>query len=223
MTIPIDASQHLIKAVTVFSSRKAEVVRTFSVELAPDQNELSITSLPSCIDTDSARVTGLGDAVLFDVVCTVDDAEDTDDSKNAKLNELERRRSTLERQKELRTTAAEVSVRYGRTLSAEHASAKVVESFVDSLVQRGATALKDLESIDEQIADLCKEIAKEQRRIQKERQKAETRGRVSAVIMAKRGGKVEITLTYSKGFRCINTDSTDVSFSGQRCFMVSFI
>ena len=96
MTIPINASQHLIKAVTVFTSRKAEVVLAFSVDLAEGQNEVTITSLPSCIDTDSARVTGLGDAVLFDVVCTVDDANDAVDENTDSLKALERRRTLLE-------------------------------------------------------------------------------------------------------------------------------
>ncbi|KAL5486028.1 hypothetical protein ACEPAI_7072 [Sanghuangporus weigelae] len=196
MAISIDASQHLIKAVTVFSSRKAEVIRTFSVELAAGQNELSITSLPSCIDTESARVTGLGDAVLFDVVCTVDDARDVDDTKSATLNELERRRFTLESEKTLRNKAADILMQYGRSLSAEYSTTNGVESFLDSFVRRGSVVLKEVETLDEQIAQLGKEIAKEQRKIQKERQKAETLGRVSAVIMAKRAGKAEITLTY---------------------------
>ncbi|KAL5525761.1 hypothetical protein ACEPAG_7098 [Sanghuangporus baumii] len=196
MTISIDASQHLIKAVTVFSSRKAEVIRTFSVELAAGQNELSITSLPSCIDTESARVTGLGGAVLFDVVCTVDDARDVDDTKSATLNELERRRFTLESEKTLRSKAADILMQYGHSLSAEYSTTNTVESFLDSFVRRGSVALKEVETLDEQIAQLGKEIAKEQRKIQKERQKAETLGRVSAVIMAKRAGEAEITLTY---------------------------
>ncbi|KAL5504176.1 hypothetical protein ACEPAH_8249 [Sanghuangporus vaninii] len=217
MTISIDALQNLIKAVTVFSSRKAEVIRTFSVELAAGQNELSITLLPSCIDTESARITGLGDAVLFDVVCTVDDARDVDDTKSAALNELERRRFTLESERTLRSKAADILMQYGRSLSAEYSTTNVVESFLDSFVRRGSyypnattqytlgdlhnligasDALKEVEILDEQIAQLGKEIAREQQKIQKERQKAATLGRVSAVIMAKRAGKAEITLTY---------------------------
>ncbi|EJD06530.1 uncharacterized protein FOMMEDRAFT_117379 [Fomitiporia mediterranea MF3/22] len=197
MPISIDASKHLVKAVTVFSSSKAEVVRTFTVDLEEGQNELSITSLPSCMDTDSARVTGLGDAVLFDVVCTVIDARDMPPSSDGDaLRALERRREVLEGEKSLRGRAADIMVQYGRSMNAEYTTPDVVTSFVDTLVKRGANSLDEAKVYDEQLAELDKEIEKEKRRLQKERQKPAARGRVTAVIMAKRARKIEVTLTY---------------------------
>lgn len=201
MTIQLDASQHLVKAVTVFSSRKAEVIRTFQVDLVDGQNELFITSLPSCIDTESARITGLGDAVLFDVVCTVEDARDAPPNADGDaLKVLERRRGVLEGEKALRGCAADILVEHGHTLSAEYTTASTVEAYLDSLLQRGSSILEQAEAIDAQLADVDKEIEKEKRRLQKERLKAAARGRVSAVIMAKHSGSAEITLTYSKPF-----------------------
>ncbi|KAN0111824.1 protein of unknown function (DUF4139) domain containing protein [Russula decolorans] len=69
--ITLDANEHPIKSVSIFKSNKAEVVRTFSVSLEGGQTKIRIRHLPDSIDTESARVTGLGDAQLFDVVCSV--------------------------------------------------------------------------------------------------------------------------------------------------------
>lgn len=199
--IPLAASAHPIKAVTVFTTRKAEVVRTFTVDLAAGQNELAITGLPSCIDTDSARVTGLGDAVLFDVVCTVVDARDADAQlavRDDTLKTLERRRDVLQGEKALRGRAADVLIQYGLSLNAENTPVEVVSTFMDSMVGRGSTTLEQIASLDEQVVEVEKELEKERRRLEKERLKAPALGCVSTVIMAKRAGKVEVTLTYSK-------------------------
>ncbi|EJD04807.1 uncharacterized protein FOMMEDRAFT_80022 [Fomitiporia mediterranea MF3/22] len=197
MTISIDASKHLVKAVTVFSSCKAEVVRTFTVDLEGGQNELSITSLSSCIDTDSARITGLGDAMLSDVICTIIDARDIPPSSDGDVLEaLERRREMLEGEKKLCSKASDMLAQYGRSMAAEYTTPDTVTLFADSLVQRGAKSLEEAKALDEQIADLDKELEKERRRLQKERQKPAARGRVTAVIVAKRARKIEVTFTY---------------------------
>lgn len=202
--IPLAAAAHPIKAVTVFTSRKAEVVRTFAVNLAAGQNELAITGLPSCIDTESARVTGLGDAVLFDVVCSVADAPDEDvqlaahDGLLKSLEHRRRRRDVLQGENALRERAANVLLQYGLSLKAENTPLDVVSSAMGSVVTRGSTTLQQIASLDEEITEAEKELEKEKRRLEKERLKAPTLGRVSTVIMAKSAGKVEVTLTYSK-------------------------
>ncbi|KAH8118034.1 hypothetical protein DFH11DRAFT_1571997 [Phellopilus nigrolimitatus] len=197
-SISFVASEHPIKAVTLFSSRKAEVVRVFAVDLVEGQNELSITSLPSCIDVESARVTGLSDAVLFDVVCTISDDRDVHESyiQGSKLRELERRRGVLQGERTLLYHAGDILVKYGRTMSAENNPADVVEDFIDSLAHRGSRTLKKAEELDAQLAEVEEDIVQEKRRLEKERKRAPTHGRVTAVIMAKHAGKVDITLTY---------------------------
>jgi len=99
------AAEHPIKSVTVFKSSKAEIVRTFALELKVSfgsvffahmyaerssqagQNRIRITGLPGVIDPDSIRVSGLGQARLFDIVCTTgnsceSDSEDGDDDES---------------------------------------------------------------------------------------------------------------------------------------------
>ncbi|KIM85116.1 hypothetical protein PILCRDRAFT_6085 [Piloderma croceum F 1598] len=61
-TQKISSSDHPIKSVTVFKSSKAEVNRTFPVNLKTGQNKIQITELSSNIDTESIRVSGLGQA-----------------------------------------------------------------------------------------------------------------------------------------------------------------
>ncbi|KAI5122272.1 hypothetical protein M0805_002353 [Coniferiporia weirii] len=197
--VSLVASEHPVKAATVFSSRKAEIVRTFAVDLDVGQNDLSITALPSCIDTESARVTGLGDAVLFDVVCTVEDHRGIDDgptSSSDVLSALERHKGVLHGQKALRGQAADILVQFGHTLNAENNVISTVDTFLDTLMQRGQEILEEAKDLDVQIAELEKKIKQEKTRLWKERQKSPTHGRVSAVIIAKRAGRVDITLTY---------------------------
>lgn len=212
MAIPLDASQYPIKAVTVFNSQKAEVIRTFVVNLAKGHNELVITALPSCIATESARIVSPADAVLFDVVCSVEDTQDGQPSaESSALRTLKRRRGVLEGEKALKNREMDIMEQYGRTLNAEHNTTSSVEAFLEFLDARGSSTVKAVAEIDAQIAEVNREIEMESHKLHKKRQRSDARGRVSAVIMARRAGNVEITLTYSKPFTIVSSCFPDLT------------
>ena len=115
-TTQLAAKDHPIKSVTVFKSSKAEVVRTFSVALKvgllgnrhtfanllfpqAGQNKIEIKGLSSSIDTRSVRVSGLGEARLFDVVCTVETPAQNHDASSEAIRLLQARKLAFESEK----------------------------------------------------------------------------------------------------------------------------
>lgn len=161
------------------------------------QNEIHITSIPSCVDTDSARITGLGDAILFDVICTVPEGRGlfARPASSPAIAALERKRAVLQGERNLQGHAADILVRYGQRLSTEkdHGGLEV-DTFLDGMLKRGSAALKETEELDAKIAELDGVIENERK---KERGRPQLTGSVTAVIMANKQGSVEITLTYS--------------------------
>ncbi|KLO17389.1 hypothetical protein SCHPADRAFT_994383 [Schizopora paradoxa] len=195
--ILLDASKHSIKSVTIFSSSKAEVIRNFSVDLEKGHNEVQISCLPSSIDTESARVTGLGDAVLFDVVCKISDEKKHSKHKYAGAGtSLTRKKALLESEKKIKGHEADMFAQFGYTLNAENQTASDVESFLDKFVGRSRNILRDIAKLDEEMSEVDDEHAELERKIMQDRKRAPTHGQVTAVIMAKNAGTIQMTLTY---------------------------
>ena len=66
------------------------------------RNEVSILGLSSTIDVDSARVTGLGDARLFEVSCKIQKPDSWDvlpDSATERVRALKAKKTTLAQEK----------------------------------------------------------------------------------------------------------------------------
>ncbi|KDQ59010.1 hypothetical protein JAAARDRAFT_128083 [Jaapia argillacea MUCL 33604] len=194
-TMKLQASEHPIKSVTVFKSSKAEVVRTFVHDLEAGQNKIEIVGLPSCIDTESARVSGLGDARLFDVVCVIADkpASSYDGSSEA-IRILEAKKAYLIKEKLVREQEAEVMLTYGKSLQGEHVTPDTMTTFLDSFVLRGRKNLQAVSELEEKIVEIDRQIEKEQEKTTTT--KGESNGKVTIVIAAENEGQVELKLTY---------------------------
>lgn len=61
--IVLAAAPHPVRAVTVFSTRIAQVTRAFAVDLAPGPNALVVKQLPTCLDPSSVRVRIVSDGI----------------------------------------------------------------------------------------------------------------------------------------------------------------
>ncbi len=147
-------------------------------------------------------MTGLGDAVLFDVVCVVsDDKPQLDDKRTDALKELERKKAVLQSEKSIRGHEADMLAQFGYTLSAEHNVTSNAESFLDKFVERARIIVRDSAKIDEEISGVDEEIAEVKHKEAQKRKRAPTHGQVTAVIMAKKAGAIQMTLTYSKSIR----------------------
>ncbi|KAH9974805.1 hypothetical protein BGW80DRAFT_1559769 [Lactifluus volemus] len=119
-----DDNEYSIKSVTVFKSNKAEILRVFNISLEGGQSKVQIRHLSGSIDTESCRVTGLGDAQLFDVVCSVGRyIEEVDPESTAEaIRKLKIKKDTLSREldalDEMLNTMTTGT--YSKSLTAEH-------------------------------------------------------------------------------------------------------
>ncbi|KDQ59015.1 hypothetical protein JAAARDRAFT_192573, partial [Jaapia argillacea MUCL 33604] len=191
----LHASDHPIKSVTVFKSGKAEVVRTFTQDLQAGQNKIEIVGLPSCIDTESARVSGLGNARLFDVVCTVPDRPPTSYGGSSEMIRLlEAKRTNLEKEKRVREQEAEVMLTYGKSLQGEHVTPDTMTTFLDNFILRGRKNLQAVSELEEKIVEVDRQIEKVREKTTTT--KGERNGKVAIVITVEDDGQVELKLTY---------------------------
>ena len=109
------------------------------------QNKVQIESLPSTIDTHSVRVSGLGDARLSDVVCTIgadNEASYSPDGPSELIRLLTVQKQALEQEKDMRDREAELLVNYAKTLTGEHVTPVNMSSFLGDFVEQGRLNLK---------------------------------------------------------------------------------
>jgi hypothetical protein len=161
--------------------------------------------LSSNIDTESVRVSGLGQARLFDVVCTIEKKQDADlssDTPSEVIRRLNVRKQKLESQKRVMEHEADFLVNYAKTLNGEHVDPTAMGDFLKTFVVKGRENL-------ETVAEIDKNIVEVDRLIEKELAKAalkigQANGQVTIVVVAAEESKAEIKLTYSKSSNDVN-------------------
>ena len=166
---------------------------------------MTVTSLPSCIDLDATRVTGLGDAILFDVACSLVD-EDNTMHQSAEERGLVLARTALENEKRVHERKADILMLFGRSLTSEFATPATVTSFLSQFQDHSIEITSSVADLDAKLAELNETISKLKRESAQKQKRAKTNAKVTAVIMAKRAGEVEITLTYSMSIHISNTN-----------------
>ncbi|KZV72708.1 hypothetical protein PENSPDRAFT_603927 [Peniophora sp. CONT] len=197
--LQLTASDEDIKSVTIYKSDRAEVARSFQVTLQSGRNEVEILGLSSAIDVDSARVTGLGDARLFEVSCKIQKPESWDvspDSASERIRALRAKNATLSQEKRNAESAARLLREYGKSLGGQTQAVPPADAdaFLDRYLARGADLARTCARLDEEMLQIQREIQK----ISAEGSavKGKTDGRVTAVIMAKAQTEVVLKLTY---------------------------
>lgn len=87
----------------------------------------------------------MGDARLFDVVCTIGvnkEASYARDSSSEVIRLLKVQKQALESEKRVREQEADLLVNYAKTLSGEHVAPSNMSSFLESFVEQGRKNLK---------------------------------------------------------------------------------
>ncbi|KAF9459031.1 hypothetical protein BDZ94DRAFT_1239542 [Collybia nuda] len=199
MTSPLtfSAPDHPIKSVTVFKSYKAEVVRTFTVDLSAGQKKVIIKDLPSTIDTQTVRVSGVGGAHLLDVVCTIANDKDAlyaPESSLEIIRHLSLKKQDLENEKRVRGHEAELLVNYAKTLNGEHVTPPQMTQFLESFIELGRKNLDAVGEISEKIVEIERQIDRETRKGLVK--KGGTRGEVAVVLGADENTTIDLKLTY---------------------------
>ncbi|THH08575.1 hypothetical protein EW146_g8944 [Bondarzewia mesenterica] len=194
--IQVDASEHRLSSVTVFQTNKAEVVRNFKLKFQIGENKVEILNLPTCIDTESARVTGLGAVQLFDVVCTTGDSSPTGPAHSFAeiIRTLESKKTALVAERQSLKAAAAVLESYAKTLSSNEVSPEQADAFLERYVARSRGLITEGAHLDEKILDLGRKI--EEKTMAGSQKKGKTGGKVTVVVMARHASEVKLKLTY---------------------------
>ncbi|KAI9510195.1 hypothetical protein F5148DRAFT_995619 [Russula earlei] len=194
--IKLNANEHPIKSVTVFKSNKAEVVRIFKVSLKEGQSKIQIRRLSSSIDTESARVTGLGDAQLFDVVCSIGTGfEEIDTASTAEaVRKLKSKKDVLVKDLDTINDVSETMMNYAKSLSGDSVPPRQAERFFESLLSRSNATATVRAELEEGILQLSRQI--EVLSSAEPQKQGNAGGEVTVVIMAKQATDIELRLTY---------------------------
>ncbi|KAG5720441.1 Protein F37C4.5 [Termitomyces sp. T112] len=199
-TLRLNAADDTIKSVTIFKSSKAEVVRQFSLNLKAGQTKVEISGLSESIDTQSVRVSGLEQARLYDVVCTIGGGKDMSyvpDSPSEIIRLLQVKKHALESEKRVREHEADLLMNYAKTLSGEHVLPNQMNTFLESFVERGRKNIKDIAELDEKIIALGRQIEREtEKGIAK---KCSVQGEVIIILGTDNPSVVDLKLTYVVG------------------------
>ncbi|KAG6849296.1 hypothetical protein H0H93_009651 [Arthromyces matolae] len=198
--VKINAAEYPIKSVAIFKSSKAEIVRHFSFNLKAGQTKVEIRGLSGSIDTHSIRVSGLGEARLYDVVCTIGVSKDTSyasDSPSEIIRLLNVKKQSLENEKRVREHEADLLVNYAKTLNGEHVQPTQMSTFLESFVEQGRKNLIEIVDLEEKIISIQRQIEREtEKRVSK---KGDATGKVSIVLGTDNDTAVDLKLTYIVG------------------------
>ncbi|KAK0470322.1 uncharacterized protein EV420DRAFT_1742692 [Desarmillaria tabescens] len=197
MSIRILASDFPVKSATIYKSSKAEVIRTFPLELKAGQNTVEIRGLPSAIDTHSVRVSGLGDARLFDVVCKLGNNNSTPyapDSPAEIVRNLKAKKSVLESEKRIREHEANILVQYAKTITGEFVAPAQMAQFLQSFVEQGRKNTEAVSSIDEKIVEIDRSLEIEAEKLSLK--KGTLTGEVHVAIGATAPESIQMQITY---------------------------
>ncbi|KAI0252907.1 hypothetical protein BJV78DRAFT_1281252 [Lactifluus subvellereus] len=192
----LDANEHLIKSVTVFKSNKAEIVRVFNVSLEEGQSKIQIHHLPGSIDTESCRVSGLGDAQLFDVVCSVGRSiEEIDSASTAEvIRMLNVKRDVLYRKLNVLDDTSDTMITYSKSLVGEHVPPGQAEGFFEYILSRSQSLESTRAELEEEILQVTRQLDILWSTELKKQGNAD--GEATVVIMAKQATNIELRLTY---------------------------
>ncbi|KAG8797867.1 hypothetical protein FRC17_002816, partial [Serendipita sp. 399] len=139
-THKLDAESTTVDTVTIFQSDSAEIVRKFSIGLKTGDNVVEIAHLPHTMDTESLRVTGIGQAILSDVVCITPKSGGPKHGaagKSDKLVALEEEKDLVLRQKQILDHQAKILVTYSQSITGEHVKPDLMLEFLQSFADAG--------------------------------------------------------------------------------------
>ncbi|QRV90166.1 mucoidy inhibitor A [Ceratobasidium sp. AG-Ba] len=213
----IDAQEHPIEAVTLYSKR-AEVRRVITLELKAGRNDFAITNLPSSIVPDTFHISGLsaGQASVVDTTCVVPPSKpalfgaksakqqrDVSDKKDQTRVELEMKKNQLLREQSLIHAKNDVLLSYAKTLTGENTQREDFIEFLAQFNEAGQQSLIATTQIEAAIEDIELRI-KKMNLVEKDDESSDEeidlspkqKTKAGVVISAKEVCSVKLILTY---------------------------
>jgi hypothetical protein len=171
-----------------------------SALVQPGQSKIQISHLPGSIDTESARVTGLGDAQFSDVVCSVGRGIEEIDplSTSEVIRKLRVNKAALVKDRDALDDISDTMVNYSKTLVGDTVSPNRAETFFENLLTRSQTLRSTRAELEEEILQLTRQI--NVLSSAEEKKQGESDGEVTIVILAKQATEIELKLTYRARF-----------------------
>jgi len=162
------------------------------------QTKIQIRHLPNSIDTESARVTGLGDAQLFDVVCSVGSCiEEVDTASTAEtVRKLNARKDLLIKDVDAINAIGQTMMNYSQSLAGDSVSPRQAENFFENLLSRSRAMTSARADLEEEILQLSRRI--NALSSSEKKKEGKTDGEVSVVITTKQPTDIQLRLTYRK-------------------------
>lgn len=179
-----------IKSVTVFRPSGAQIIRVLKANLKAGNNLIDITGLSSRTDTESLRVTGLGNARLLVLVCNFDNHPDIPETDPVRAAQKEL--AALKTETDARIQQLDLLSSYGKSLAdKKNVTPDDAASFTAQLVKKtieNKQAIKDLEAKSEVLSRWIE-------RTQQEKQ-GTAQCKTSVTIVAEEDGPVELHVSY---------------------------
>ena len=163
------------------------------------QIKLEIHGLPSSIDPNSVRITGLGNVQLFDIACTVGQVQPLPTGAAEAIRGLQSKRALLHEEKKIIDAAMVALNNYASTMKGDKISPKEADSFLDTYMTRARALIKTGAGLDEQILLLKREIRA--LTLEQLSKQGSAEGLVTVIVMAEAAADVELKLTYGMSLR----------------------
>ncbi|KAI9058191.1 hypothetical protein FKP32DRAFT_1597260 [Trametes sanguinea] len=200
-TVVLNGARAPVTAATIFQSDTAEVTRTLSLELKNGRNVVKISDVSGVIHLDSPRISGAPNGVrIVDVVCN---KKPGGEDPNPEIAAIMKKGKTLYAEREVRREQVGLLDGFKRLFSPDPrmwstAPAGVravgganISEFVDSYGQQKLALQSASQILDEEIAELEKELA-----TLRAARKGETSAIITATLVAESDVKAELKLTY---------------------------
>ncbi|KAG9051256.1 hypothetical protein FS837_010543 [Tulasnella sp. UAMH 9824] len=193
--IEIDTTNNAIDAVCVYQADRAEIKRTFQVELETGQNEVCITRLPSCLDSESIRVEGVGNAVIFDVIYSPPPKDikpkDTEETKKLReeLAKLKSDCAILEEQGRLLDS-------YSKSLKSDKSDVGALTDFFGIYTDQKRVINADLVKLSDEVNEAQKKLDAKLIELRTDDESSRRGAKVTIIVLAEKKGKAELSLWY---------------------------
>jgi hypothetical protein len=147
--------------------------------------------------TESLRVSGFGNAMLSDVVCTVPSLEFKTSEKSDYVRELEAEKAHFEGHRRVVDHHADLLLSYAKGLTGEHVKPDDMAGFLEKFLAIGTKNVENIQEIEKRAADIDEKLKKEREEpTEKVNDSSKRKAKVKLVINAEDDHEAEISLTY---------------------------
>jgi septal ring factor EnvC (AmiA/AmiB activator) len=160
------------------------------------QNEVDIEKLPTCLEEDSIRVDGYGNAVIFDVVYHPAPSPHTDSALTTRLDALNYKKDALSADKSVSEEEVTLFQAYGKTLKGQDTNLSQFTDFLTVFEKKRRDLYSGIKEIEGKLEELDKEIKDVQTQMHQDVDSSKRRVKITVIVLAEEDGPAEISLAY---------------------------